>query len=105
MNLVVAQQISPDNALVAPEDRVNIGKCNMIINPIKTQKEVTYQVVLDILALSPCYSAFLITTDVLEIYMQQFWFTITNIKDTSSYQFKLDKKKCKIGVEVFREVL
>ncbi|GJY67267.1 hypothetical protein Tco_0469505 [Tanacetum coccineum] len=34
-----------------------------------------------------------------------FWFTISKIKDSSSYQFKLDKKKFKIGVEVFREIL
>nr|GEW02361.1 hypothetical protein [Tanacetum cinerariifolium] len=93
MNLIVAQQISLDNALVALEDRVNIRKCNMRIDPTKTQKEVTYQVVLDTLALSPCYNAFLNTADVLEIFMQQFWFTISKIKDTSSYQFNTDKKK------------
>ncbi|GJU84481.1 hypothetical protein Tco_1292027 [Tanacetum coccineum] len=78
----------------------------MRIDPTKTQKEATYQVVLDTLALSPCYNnAFLITVDVPEIYMHQFWFTISKIKDSSSYQFKLDNKKFRIGVEVFREIL
>ncbi|GJV92427.1 retrovirus-related pol polyprotein from transposon TNT 1-94 [Tanacetum coccineum] len=86
-------------------DRVKIGKCNMRIDPTKTQKEATYQVVLDTLSLSPCYNAFLIIANVPEIYMHQFWFTISKIKDSSSYQFKLDKKKCIIGVEVFRKVL
>nr|GEZ73233.1 hypothetical protein [Tanacetum cinerariifolium] len=43
----------------------------MIINPSKTPKEPTYQVVLDALALSPLYPAFLITAEVLEIYMHQ----------------------------------
>ncbi|GKE49595.1 hypothetical protein Tco_1480853 [Tanacetum coccineum] len=105
MNPVVAQQISLANALVAPKDQVNIGKCNMRIDPTKTQKESTYQVVLDTLALSPYYNAFLITVDIPELYMQQFWFTISKIKDTSSYQIKLDKKKCRIGVDVFCEVL
>ncbi|GJW42892.1 hypothetical protein Tco_0071691 [Tanacetum coccineum] len=71
MNSVIAQQVALNNALVAPEDRVNIGKCNMRIDPTKTQKEATYQVVLDTLSLSPCYNAFLITTDVPEIYMHQ----------------------------------
>ncbi|GKF46505.1 hypothetical protein Tco_0136307 [Tanacetum coccineum] len=33
--------------------------------------------------------------------MQQFWFTISKIKDSSSYQFKLDKKRCRIDLEVF----
>ncbi|GKC51948.1 hypothetical protein Tco_1074693 [Tanacetum coccineum] len=77
----------------------------MIIDPTKTPKEPTYQVVLDSLALSPLYPAFLITAEVPEIYMHQFWHTITKIKNSSSYKFKLDKKKCTIDVEVFRDIL
>ncbi|GKE13881.1 hypothetical protein Tco_1421458 [Tanacetum coccineum] len=72
MNLIAAQQIALDNALVAPENRVNIGICNMRIDPTKTPKEPTYQVVLDALALTTCYLAFLIIAKVLEIYMHQF---------------------------------
>ncbi|GJV30698.1 hypothetical protein Tco_1387146 [Tanacetum coccineum] len=92
MNLLIAQQVALDDALVKPEDRVTIGKCNMRIDPTKTQKEATYQVVLDTLAVSPCYNAFLITADVPEIYMHQFWFTISKIMDSLSYQFKPDNK-------------
>ncbi|GJS01881.1 hypothetical protein Tco_0318389 [Tanacetum coccineum] len=55
--------------------------------------------------MSPCYNAFLITADVLEIYMQQFWFTISKVKDSYLYQFQLDKKKFKIGVELFCNIL
>ncbi|GKC77835.1 hypothetical protein Tco_1128609 [Tanacetum coccineum] len=105
MNLLVSQQVALDDALVAPENCSVIGKCNIRIEPTKTQKEATYQVALDTLKLSPCYQAFLVTVDVPEIYMHQFWFTISKIKDTSSYQFNLDKKKFRIGVEVFREIL
>ncbi|GJX62050.1 hypothetical protein Tco_0294950 [Tanacetum coccineum] len=71
MNPLIAQQVALDDALVAPEDRVEIGKCNMRIDPTKTQKEATYQVVIDTLSLSPCYNAFLITADVPKIYMHQ----------------------------------
>ncbi|GKA71315.1 hypothetical protein Tco_0777454 [Tanacetum coccineum] len=92
MNPLVAQQVALDDALVAPDNRAMIGKCNMRIEPTKTHKEATYQVVLDTLKLSPCYKAFLVTADVPEIYMHQFWFTISKIKDSSSYHFKLDKK-------------
>ncbi|GJR25411.1 hypothetical protein Tco_1101643 [Tanacetum coccineum] len=77
----------------------------MRIDPTNTPKEPTYQVVLDALALTTCYPAFLITSEVLEIYMHQLWHTITKIKNASSYKFKLDKKKCTIDVEVFRDVL
>ncbi|GKA24249.1 hypothetical protein Tco_0710282, partial [Tanacetum coccineum] len=59
--------------------------------PTKTQKEPTYQVILDALALTTCYPDFLITANVPEIYMQQFWFII-NKKDSTTYRFKIDKK-------------
>ncbi|GJW37971.1 hypothetical protein Tco_0060891 [Tanacetum coccineum] len=59
-----AQQITMDNALVAPENQCVIGKCNMRINPGMKPKESTYQVVLDALALTTCYLAFLITAEV-----------------------------------------
>ncbi|GJR04811.1 hypothetical protein Tco_0527795 [Tanacetum coccineum] len=71
----------------------------MRMDPIKTPKEPTYQVVLDALALTTCYPAFLITSEVPEIYMQHFWHTITKIKNSSSYKFKLDKNKCTVDVE------
>ncbi|GJZ80816.1 hypothetical protein Tco_0645810 [Tanacetum coccineum] len=98
-----AQQIELDNALVAPENRHVIGKCNMRINPGMKPKEPTYQVALDALALTTCYPAFLITAEVPVIYMHQLWATV--IKHKSSYQFKIDKKRFFVNVEVFREIL
>ncbi|GJR31554.1 hypothetical protein Tco_1107786 [Tanacetum coccineum] len=71
----------------------------MRIDPAKTQKEPTYQVVLDALALTTCYHAFLITADVPEIYIQQFWLTI-NKKDSTTYRFKIDKKSYIIDMEM-----
>ncbi|GJR38515.1 hypothetical protein Tco_1214199 [Tanacetum coccineum] len=43
--------------------------------------------------------------DVPEIYMQQFWYTVKKIQNTSSYEFDLANKKCKVDVEVFRQIL
>nr|GEZ77794.1 hypothetical protein [Tanacetum cinerariifolium] len=51
MTTTAPQQVALDNALVPHEKRVKINKCNMRIDPTKTQKEPTYQVVLDALAL------------------------------------------------------
>ncbi|GJS64859.1 hypothetical protein Tco_0679423 [Tanacetum coccineum] len=50
------------------QNRLDIGKCNGKIPRRLKPKEETFQVVLDALALTPCYPAFLITADVLEIY-------------------------------------
>ncbi|GJT61924.1 hypothetical protein Tco_1005457 [Tanacetum coccineum] len=63
MTTTAAQQVALDNALVPPKKQVEIGKCNKRINLAKTQKEPTYQVVLDALALTTCYPTFLFTAD------------------------------------------
>ncbi|GJS92102.1 hypothetical protein Tco_0774738 [Tanacetum coccineum] len=64
MSSITAQQIKLDLELVPKEKRLKIGKCNERLNLGKIQREPTFQVVLDALALTPCYSAFLITADI-----------------------------------------
>ncbi|GKD12698.1 hypothetical protein Tco_1197105 [Tanacetum coccineum] len=98
-----SQQVALDNALVLLEKRVEIGKCNMRIDPAKTQKEPTYQVVLDALALTTCYPAFLTTADVLEIYMPQFGSPSTR-KTQPLTGSRLVRKVIEIDMEVFREI-
>ncbi|GJV56936.1 hypothetical protein Tco_1457941 [Tanacetum coccineum] len=105
MNLEQIQQAAHDEALVPTVDRVKISKTNMRIDPILTQKEETFQVILDIINTSPCYNAFLITVDVPEIYMQQFWFTVKKVKKSSFYPFDLADNKCQVDVELFRKIL
>ncbi|GKA18081.1 hypothetical protein Tco_0697918 [Tanacetum coccineum] len=68
-----------------------------------TPKEPTYQVVLDTLALTTCYPAFLITASFPVIYMQQFWATINTHE--AFYRFKIGKKRFSIDMEVFRVIL
>ncbi|GKA71226.1 hypothetical protein Tco_0777365 [Tanacetum coccineum] len=75
------------------------------MDPTLTQKEETYQVILDIIKNTPYYHAFLISADVPEIYMHQFWFTIKKVKKYSFYQFDLDNKTCQIDVELLQEIL
>ncbi|GKE69415.1 hypothetical protein Tco_1527487 [Tanacetum coccineum] len=105
MNPTAAEQIALDNALVAPEARLIIGKCNNRIAFSKPQREATYQVTLDALKLSPCYLAFLITAEVTEIYIHQFWNSVNKVQSSSSYHFKIDNKKFKVDVEVFCDIL
>ncbi|GKA06464.1 retrovirus-related pol polyprotein from transposon TNT 1-94, partial [Tanacetum coccineum] len=54
----------------------DIGKCNGRIPRGFSPREPTFQVTLDAIALTPCYPAFLITADVPEVYMHQFWNSI-----------------------------
>ncbi|GKD55962.1 hypothetical protein Tco_1289349, partial [Tanacetum coccineum] len=69
MSSITAQQTKLDLELVPKENRIDIGKCNGRIPRGLTPREPTFQVVLDAIALTSCYPAFLITTDVPEVYM------------------------------------
>ncbi|GKG26355.1 hypothetical protein Tco_0399501, partial [Tanacetum coccineum] len=100
---ITAQQTKLDLELVPKEKRLEIGKCNGRFNHGKKQREPTFQVVLVALALTPCYSLFLITANVPEVYMHQFWDSIH--KYENSYRFRMDKKKkFNLNLEIFRDI-
>nr|GEV48022.1 hypothetical protein [Tanacetum cinerariifolium] len=77
MNPITTQHAALDNALVPSEKRLKIERCNARIAFSKPQKEETYQ----------------------------FWNTIKKIGKTYGYNFKLDKKKCRVDTKVFCEIL
>ncbi|GKA44316.1 hypothetical protein Tco_0737040 [Tanacetum coccineum] len=83
--------------------RLEFLKCNMRLKTDIKPKEATFQVVLDTLALTPFYQAFLITADVPAIYMQEFWATVSVHK--SSIRFTINKKKVSLDVDIFREII
>nr|GEV27389.1 hypothetical protein [Tanacetum cinerariifolium] len=99
------QQAAREEAWVPKADRVKISTTNMRIHPTINQKEETYQVVLNIIKNTTFYTAFLASADVSKSYMQRFWFTVTKIKKTNFYEFKLANKKCQFDVEVFHKAL
>nr|GEV72066.1 hypothetical protein [Tanacetum cinerariifolium] len=76
MNLIATQQAALDNALVPSEKRLKTKRCNARI-----------------------------TAEVFEICMHQFWNTIKKIGKSYAYDFKLDKKKCRVDTEVFCDIL
>nr|GEX02297.1 hypothetical protein [Tanacetum cinerariifolium] len=103
MSSITAQQTKLDLELVPKEKRLEIKKLNERLNLGKKQREPTFQVVLDPLALTPCYSAFLTTTKVLEVYMHQFQDSIH--KYDNSYRFRMDKKKkFDLNLEIFKDI-
>ncbi|GKF03296.1 hypothetical protein Tco_0030219 [Tanacetum coccineum] len=103
MNTTQAQQKALDDALVAPADYLKFEKCNMRLKTDIKPKEVKFQVVMDVLALTPFYRVFLITADVPAIYMQEFWATVFVHK--SSIRFTINKKKVSLDIDIFQEIL
>ncbi|GJT05846.1 hypothetical protein Tco_0840308 [Tanacetum coccineum] len=103
MDTTRAEQIALDDALVAPANRLKIGKSNLRLSSDLNFKEATLQVVYDVLKLTPFYKAFQIIADVPEIYMQEFWATET--VHHHSICFKMNNKKHIVNLEYFREML
>ncbi|GKE08675.1 hypothetical protein Tco_1412226, partial [Tanacetum coccineum] len=58
MEISKVDQIALDDALVAPANRLKIGKFNLRLSSDVTSKEATLQVVYDVLKLTPFYKAF-----------------------------------------------
>ncbi|GJW00179.1 hypothetical protein Tco_1555430 [Tanacetum coccineum] len=103
MEISIADQIALDDALVAPADRLKIGKCNLRLSSDVTSKEATLQVVYDVLKLTPFYKAFQVTADAPEIYMQEFW--VSAYVHNRSVRFKTNNKKHILGLDQFRDIL
>nr|GEX49195.1 hypothetical protein [Tanacetum cinerariifolium] len=99
------QVVAHDKKWVPSIERVKISSTKVRLETIVPQKEETFQVVTDIIKNSTCFKAFTISADVLEIFMQQFWYIIKKVKDSESYEFLLANKKCIVDAEVFRKIL
>nr|GFA07984.1 reverse transcriptase domain-containing protein [Tanacetum cinerariifolium] len=91
MDMTIDQQVALDEALVPHASRLRIRKNNFRLRSDITSKESTLQVVYFVLILIPFYKAFLVTADVPEIYVQEFWATV--IVHHHSIRFKMNNKK------------
>nr|GEX54477.1 hypothetical protein [Tanacetum cinerariifolium] len=103
MDITIDQQVALDEALVPHASRLRIRKSNFCLRSDITSKESTLQLVYDVLRLTPFYKVFLVTANVPEIYMQEFWATAT--VHHHSICFKMDNMKRIVNQEYFREML
>ncbi|GJT48374.1 hypothetical protein Tco_0974531 [Tanacetum coccineum] len=103
MDTTRAQQQALDDELVAPANRLKIGKSNLRLSSDLKSKEPTLQVVLDALKLTLFYNAFEISANVPKIYMQEFWVTVT--RHHSFLRFKINGKSHTVNVDNFRDML
>nr|GEY88228.1 hypothetical protein [Tanacetum cinerariifolium] len=103
MATTIEQQVTLDEALIPSTKRLRIGRSNFRLPSYIQLKESTLQVVYDVLRQSPFFKAFLVTADVPEIYMQEFW--ATAYVHQHSVIFKMDTRKNIVDLESFREML
>nr|GEW71718.1 hypothetical protein [Tanacetum cinerariifolium] len=103
METTIEQQVTLDEALVPSAQRVRIERRNFrLLSDIQSKKS-TLQLVYDVLCRCTFYKAFLVTADVPEIYMHEFWAT-ANVHQ-HSIRFKMDNKKHILDLESFRNIL
>nr|GEZ65041.1 hypothetical protein [Tanacetum cinerariifolium] len=95
--------VALDETLVPSAQRLRIGRSNFRLPSDIQSKEPTIEVVYDVLRNSPFFKAFLVTADVPEIYMQEFWATAK--LHQHSIRFKMDTRKYVLDLEAFREML
>nr|GEZ43946.1 hypothetical protein [Tanacetum cinerariifolium] len=103
MATTIEQQVALDEALVPTTQRLRIGRSNFRLPSDIQSKESTLQLVYDVLRRCPFFKAFLVTADVPEVYMQEFW--ATAYVHQHSIRFKMNNKKHIIDLESFREML
>nr|GEV97672.1 uncharacterized mitochondrial protein AtMg00810-like [Tanacetum cinerariifolium] len=103
MDMTINQQVALDEALVLYASQLRIRKSNFCLRSDITSKESTLKLVYDVLRLTPFYKAFLVTADVPEIYIQEFWATSTVHHHLVC--FKMDNKKRIVNLEYFKEML
>nr|GEV26401.1 retrovirus-related Pol polyprotein from transposon TNT 1-94 [Tanacetum cinerariifolium] len=103
MDTTIDQQVAMDEALVPYAQRLRIRRSNFrLLSDIKS-KESTLQLIYDVLRICPFFKAFLVTADVPEIYMQEFWAIAT--VHHHAIRFKMDNKKHIVNLESFRDML
>ncbi|GJR20910.1 hypothetical protein Tco_0969437 [Tanacetum coccineum] len=106
MNPQEKQQVSArDDKWVPFSKRVKISSTNIRLETTMPHKEDTFQVVIDLIKNSTCFKAFTVSANVLEIFLQQFWYSIKKVQCTDSYEFLLANKKYNVNAEVFRTIL
>nr|GFB54289.1 hypothetical protein [Tanacetum cinerariifolium] len=103
MATTIEQKVAMDEVLVPSTQSLRIGRSNFRLPSDIQSKESTLQLVYDVLRRCPFFKAFLVTADVPEIYMQEFW--ATAYVHQHSIRFKMNNKKYIVSLESFREML
>ncbi|GKC59269.1 hypothetical protein Tco_1086867, partial [Tanacetum coccineum] len=70
------QVTTNDEKWIPAKERFKISTTNVRLETTVPQKEEKFQVIIDVIKNSTCYKAFIISAEVPEIFMQQFWYTV-----------------------------
>ncbi|GKA91283.1 hypothetical protein Tco_0813153 [Tanacetum coccineum] len=91
---------------ILPRSRwVPVGKRNCYLDVVKSQSNPIYKIAVDILKHTNFFRAFMASSTIPSIYIQQFWDTIRYDKTTGSYSCQLDEQWFDLNKDTLRDAL
>ncbi|GJX31068.1 hypothetical protein Tco_0240923 [Tanacetum coccineum] len=99
------QPMRSEEELRLRDKRVVVSISKMRINLDEIHAESLFNLTLDILKQHSLFNALTLTTDALEIYIQQFWHTVNQNENTKRYYFHLDYQQFEVGADLLRHAL
>ncbi|GKD66671.1 hypothetical protein Tco_1308779, partial [Tanacetum coccineum] len=101
----MAPPIRTDEQILPRIRWVPIGKINCYLNEEKSQPSPIYKIVVDILKQTNFFRAFIASSTIPAIYIQQFWDTICFNSKAKSYKCQLDKQWFDLTKDTLRDAL
>ncbi|GJW76486.1 hypothetical protein Tco_0138168 [Tanacetum coccineum] len=91
---------------ILPRSRwVPVGKSNCYLDVEKSQNNPIYKITVDILKHTNFFRAFIASSTIPSIYIQQFWDTVRYDKTTGSYSCQLDEQWLDLTKDTLRDAL
>nr|GEW94985.1 hypothetical protein [Tanacetum cinerariifolium] len=94
-----------DEQLVPAKARLPYAKSNLLFDLQKLQKNPIFRISVGILQNTNFFRAFSASANVLSIYIQQFWNTLTQEAKTGVFRFQLDEQWFTLDYDLLRDAL
>ncbi|GKD62363.1 hypothetical protein Tco_1299872, partial [Tanacetum coccineum] len=104
-NVPAPAPIISDDQILSFAAWVPIKKSSFVLDLQKKQRNIIFQISVDILQNTNFFRAFTASASVPAIYIQQFWNTLTYEAKTGAYSFQLDENWFILDANLLREAL
>ncbi|GJW24600.1 hypothetical protein Tco_0038411 [Tanacetum coccineum] len=94
-----------DEQIVPPSQWLQIGKSNLLFDAQKIQKNIIFQIYVDILRNTNFFRAFSASASVPAIYIQQFWNFMKYDEKTGVYCCQVDEQWFNLSADLLRKAL
>ncbi|GJS37801.1 hypothetical protein Tco_0536183 [Tanacetum coccineum] len=94
-----------DEHILPPSSWLQIGKSNLLFDAQKIQKNLIFQISVDILRNTNFFRAFSASASIPAIYIQQFWNTMKYDEKTGVYCCQVDEQWFNLSVDLLRKAL